>query len=96
MSKRTVHKVIQVHPPEAEAISRAFREARVASETILTQLNKIYAMLDQEWEGNQEKIFQGALDGSIERIFNVLLPQLRFWEHKYQVYMVDKLIDEEV
>jgi hypothetical protein len=96
MSKRTVHKVIQVHSSEAEAISKAFREARVASETILARLNKIYALLDQEWEGNQEEIFQGALDGSIERISNVLLPQLRFWEHKYQVYMVDKLIDEVV
>ena len=93
MASRTVHKIIRVHPPEADSISKAFGQARSASETILARLNTIHTILDQEWEGNQQMIFQGDSEGSIERFSKILLPQLRFWETKYRNFMVDEVIE---
>jgi uncharacterized protein YukE len=93
MSARTVHKTVRVHPPEADTISCAFGQARAASETILARLNTLHAILDQEWEGNQKRIFQEDWESSIERFSKILLPQLRFWEMKYRNFTVDKLID---
>ncbi len=93
MPQRIVHKIIQVHPPEADAVFNAFREARADTEAILALLRKMFARLDQDWEGNQKTVFEGEMTSSVEDLSRTLLPQLQFWEHKYQTYMTEKVID---
>jgi hypothetical protein len=86
-------KIIQVHPPEADAIAGAFGRARIASESILSRLNAIRIVLDREWEGNQQVMFRGELGDSLDRISKILLPQLRCWEEKYRKFTVEKVVE---
>jgi uncharacterized protein YukE len=93
MSVRTVHKFIRVHPPEADAVCGAFGRVRSDSEAILARLNTLRLRLDQEWEGNQQSVFQQALEDTIERLARILLPQLRLWETKYRNFTVEEEIE---
>ncbi len=94
MPSRIVQKTVSVHPPEAEAISRAFGQARAASETALARMNAIRAALDQEWEGRQQTAFERELESSIDRFSKILLPQLRLWETKYRDFIAEEEIEE--
>jgi hypothetical protein len=93
MLTRIVHKIIRIHPPEADAVCIAVGRTRAAAELIFARLNTIHAVLEREWEGNQKMIFQGELGSAIEHFNKILFPQLRSWEEKYRNYMVDKVID---
>jgi hypothetical protein len=91
---RTIHKKITVHPPEAEAVSRAFGESRNAAETDLAGLRKISDSLDAGWEGNQKTRFMEELGMTVDRILNLLLPRLQLLEEKYHTYTAEKTVEE--
>ena len=83
-----------MHPSEAEVISKAFGEVRIAAEIHQGALQEIIGALDPGWEGNQKSRFLEALRITTGRIRNILLPQLRFFEKKYREYMVDPVIED--
>ncbi len=91
---RIIYKKITVHPPEAEAVSKAFGESRNAAETDLGTLQKTSDSLDAEWEGNQKARFMEEFGMTIDRVLNLLLPRLRLLEKKYHEYTVEKTVEE--
>jgi len=93
MPSRTIRKVIQVHPAEADAISKAFGDADSTSKSILARLTNLSGTLDEGWEGNQKTKFIGELGATIQRIQNILLPSLKNQENKYHTFMAEKVID---
>jgi hypothetical protein len=90
----TRYRTITVHPPEAEAIAKAFCESGNAAETDLIALEKISGILNSGWEGNQKTRYLEELNAIINRIRNILLPQIRLLEKKYRDYSVEKPIEE--
>jgi hypothetical protein len=90
--KRTV--IIHVHPPEAEAIARAYSAAGAASGAVLDRLSRILGTLDLEWEGRQKTLFVEEFRTTIERIRGYLLPLLKNREQKYHTFTAEKKIEE--
>jgi uncharacterized protein YukE len=87
-------RTITVHPPEAEAIARAFGDSRLAVESDLVALEKTRQMLEADWQGNQQVRFVNELRSLIERLRNSLIPQLQQLEKKYSGYTAEKTIEE--
>jgi uncharacterized protein YukE len=88
------YRKINVHPPEAEAASRAFGESRSAVENDAAELRKISDSLDSGWEGDQKTRFMEEFRLTLDRIQNLLLPHLRMLEKKYRDYTVEQAVEE--
>lgn len=93
MLARIVRKVVQVHPPEADAMANAFGEAHVDAQAVLLKLLSLYGSLDPEWEGDQKARFMIESEAAIARFADILLPGLTSWEKKYRVLMTDQIIE---
>jgi hypothetical protein len=90
--KRTV--IIHVHPPEAEAIAKAYGAAFQSAQAVLERLGKIQGTLDSEWEGHQRDAFLVDFEQTLVRIRDYLLPLLKEREKKYHGFMAEKVIEE--
>jgi hypothetical protein len=93
---RKILRTITVHPPEADAIARAFGDSRREAEQEFQSLLSVSQELDAGWEGNQKARYLEEMRGLTDRIRNLLIPQLTLFEKKYREYTVEKTIEETV
>ena len=93
MPTRKVQKIIQVHPPEADTVAKAFGNAQASVSNTLDRLKLVSETLTREWEGRQKSFFMESLGKTISRIRWSLLPGLGVSKRKYQVYKTEKVIE---
>ena len=93
MSVHKVQKIIQVHPPEADAVAKAFGNAQTSVSDTLDRLKAVFETLTREWEGHQKDLFMESFGKTISRIRTNILPGLDINKRKYQAYKTEKVIE---
>lgn len=88
-----VRKIIQVHPPEADAVAKVFDDSCGSVQTVLDHLKAVDKTLTQEWEGHQKNLFLENFEKTIVLLQTHLLSGLDINKRKYKAFSTDKVIE---